>query len=629
MIKLNSLTLTGPKENFNVDFTYGLNFISGPMATGKSTILEMINYCFGSKSHKDYIEVRSKCTEAILDVTINSKNILIERILFDFRAPVKVYEWSDELNKHSNLFKLFSAVGLQDDNSLSQYLLAQLGWPPILVHGHPLSFRDVYKYCYVSQDQMGTENLLSENSGVQGVRRKPTLEFILEFLDNFTHELKEEKKQRENELTKFHLQRKAIIDFLEATKSLKGHEVTSKSQELENNILLLKEKITDLRSKGVVHEPESEKLELELQNDRKLILEIQGSLKENDNFLSKLKLLRNQYNSEYEKINFIIESHGVLEKIDFVNCPACMKPLNPTNEHTCYLCGDPLTELSIEELQAYKGEKRRLNNKTKQIAEFIGEKERKSRDSQSQLLTLIAKKNQISDKLVMLRKNYVSPILEELELLNQNYGQLVAERKSLNDLRRVTDEFSIISDEVSRKEHELSELRKRIINAESERKEKDYLLDELSKIFGYILEQFRFPKLSGAYIHPKSYLPYVRGSKYNQLGSGGASTLIHIAYMLSIAILSLKEGLAHPGLIIFDTIGKNLGASSSQEGDVEFKDELILRNVVDSMLEICRRYKNLQIIVTNNGAPLNLPKENLVIEFGGNEDSDLPYGLII
>lgn len=628
MIRINSISLKGPKGNYKVNFSSGLNFISGPMATGKSTILEMINYCFGSKSHKDYIEVRRNCTEAILDVNFGEKRILIERSLFDFRVPIKIFEWDEKNEKFSNLFKLFNVLGPKDENSLSNYLLAQLGWPVIKVHGQPLSYRDVFKYCYVSQEQMGTENLLGERSGVQGFKRKPTFEFILEFLNNFTHELKEEKKQREEELNKFHIQKKAILDFLEATNSLRGHEINLKSEKLKSNISFLADKITNLREKGVVNESKSEKLEFEFHNIRKLIIEFQDKIQENINFLSKLKLLRNQYNSELEKVNFIIASHGVLEKVDFIKCPACMAPITDTDDHICYLCGDPLTELSVDEIKAYNGEKLRLSRKATELAEFIEDKVNSEKELKYKLSMLISRKNQISDKLTLSRKNYVSPILEELELLNQEYGELVAELKSLDELRKISDEMNLVSEEVSRKEYELEELKKRIKASESERKEKDILLSELSRIFSYTLKSFEFPKLVNSYIDSKSYLPYVRGIRYNQLGSGGASTLIHLAYMLAITLISSREKLAHPGVLIFDTIGKNLGGSGQLE-DVDFKDELILKNIVKTMLDICSKYHNIQIIVTNNGYPANLPSENLVVQFGGDEDGKLQYGLIV
>ena len=47
------LTLIGYRKNYKVTFKKGLNLITGPISTGKSSILEFINYALGSKEHKD------------------------------------------------------------------------------------------------------------------------------------------------------------------------------------------------------------------------------------------------------------------------------------------------------------------------------------------------------------------------------------------------------------------------------------------------------------------------------------------------------------------------------------------------------------------------------------------------
>ena len=95
-IKIDSLTLIGSRKNYSVRFKDGFNLISGPTSTGKTSILEMIDYALGAKSHKSYIEIGNSCSQVELVLYIGKEKYLIRRQLFNFTAPVIVEDWSEE-----------------------------------------------------------------------------------------------------------------------------------------------------------------------------------------------------------------------------------------------------------------------------------------------------------------------------------------------------------------------------------------------------------------------------------------------------------------------------------------------------------------------------------------------------
>lgn len=74
-IRLVTLTLIGTRKNYTVKFRNGFNYISGHTSTGKTSILEMIDYALGSKGHKSYIEIGSTCSQVELVLFIGSENI--------------------------------------------------------------------------------------------------------------------------------------------------------------------------------------------------------------------------------------------------------------------------------------------------------------------------------------------------------------------------------------------------------------------------------------------------------------------------------------------------------------------------------------------------------------------------
>ena len=77
-IKLDSLTLIGTRKNYSVQFKDGFNLISGPTSTGKTSILEMVDYALGAKSHKSYIEIGNSCSQVELVLYIGDEISMLD-----------------------------------------------------------------------------------------------------------------------------------------------------------------------------------------------------------------------------------------------------------------------------------------------------------------------------------------------------------------------------------------------------------------------------------------------------------------------------------------------------------------------------------------------------------------------
>ena len=176
------------------------------------------------------------------------------------------------------------------------------------------------------------------------------------------------------------------------------------------------------------------------------------------------------------------------------------------------------------------------------------------------------------------------------------------------------EEYERLRKLMKSKEDDLASIRKNIQNLLEEQHDKAEIIKELTKVFNGFLMNFRFPKLDYGYIDEKSYLPYVRGLKYNDLGSLCGVTLIVIAYYLSIAKMTLDaEKFYHLNLLMIDSPRKNLGANATQE---EFRDEEIFNAIIRTLIQLGKEHeKDLQLIVVNNGYPEFLPKDDLIVEF--------------
>lgn len=212
-LRLDSLTLLGSRKNYVVSFKDGFNLISGPTSTGKTSILEMIDYALGAKSHKAYIEIGNSCSHVELVIDIGTERYQIRRQLFDFNAEVIVSDWNEEKQKFL-FYNRFEVDVPSNPNSLSAFLIEKLGLANLSIRGQAFSFRDIYKYCYLKQTEIDNEDILGEKIWEKNFKRKATFQIIYktynEAIEAYMKTL-EEKRAEEQELS---IRLAGIQDFL-------------------------------------------------------------------------------------------------------------------------------------------------------------------------------------------------------------------------------------------------------------------------------------------------------------------------------------------------------------------------------------------------------------------------------
>ena len=630
-IYIHSLTLKGYRKDYTVEFKSGLNFIAGPISTGKSSILEFINYLLGSKDHKEYQEVKSSCTDAELVISILNIKYKIVRPLFYFDRPLKVYTWIDSKQGFSDEFKIYEVSTPRNVNSISNFLLEKLEIPEITISNQAFSFRDLFKYCYVNQSNIDSENLLNEKNYTSDFKRKPTLEIILNSLNELLHQLKELKKQRKEDLYKFHERKNAIFDFLT---SVNIH--TSADQIIDERNALNKRKedviseLNSIKNNHKLKDDFTKSLEIQLSLYNEKIKKLNQNQQERIEYKTKLGLLRNQYSKELVKYDYLLIAQGKIQKIDFELCPQCNSEVKGAVYGKCSLCNNDIVELDNEEISALKLEQKRLKSKISELIDFIDSQDIEITQAFNEIESIIKKRAKSEEKLNNIQQVYISPFLSKIEELNREIGEIDKQIENIDSTNRVQLELGEIYNEIRIAELRYDDLVKKIKSLEEENIDFDSIISQLSKSFFNVLESFDFPKLNDAYIDNDNYLPYVRNIRYDKLGSGGAVTLITIAYFISIlkTCLDLKKTY-HPGILMLDTIGKNLGVSDNNPNEDEFRDHKIFRLMMKSLSEFAERNSDkIQLILINNNITDDIKPEDIIVRFDGDGTHGYKYGLI-
>ncbi|MGK3471730.1 AAA family ATPase [Klebsiella pneumoniae] len=91
-LRIERLILVGVRKNYIVKFEDGLNIIHGDSDTGKSSILEFINYLLGASKIELADEIISSVNYAALEVIINDSAYTIVRDIYKPQNFIEVYQ---------------------------------------------------------------------------------------------------------------------------------------------------------------------------------------------------------------------------------------------------------------------------------------------------------------------------------------------------------------------------------------------------------------------------------------------------------------------------------------------------------------------------------------------------------
>lgn len=627
-LKIESLVLLGTRKNYTVNFHDGFNLISGHTSTGKTSILEMIDYALGAQSHKSYIEIGNSCSHVELTIVIGDEKFRVRRELFNFKAPVVVEDWREDKNKFL-FYNRYEIDVPSNPKSLSAFLIEKLGLANLSISGQTFSFRDLFKYCYIKQTEIDNEDILGEKNWTKDFKRKATFEIIFNVYDNALEEYKRALEERKQEVHDLALQITGIQNFLKTVDIVDSEACKELEKSIRKEITELSAQLAEIKKgKGNISS-EAIALRRRIEEIKSQITDLEETHRDQEQYLKKLRLLYNQYLSEVDKKELAIQGYLTFNQYEFLSCPNCLRPIKRTeNAEVCCLCGSEKSDDTAETL-ILKNEISVLKRKANELLKFIEAEDRKYDAIIHEIHELRSALSEAEIELNHLSQGYIDPIMEQIEYINYEIGLKNRRLFELEKNSKMFREVERLSEVFKKKEESVELLKANIKALTANAVDKQTLMEQLSNTLYEILKAFEYPKLSTAYIDDKRYLPYVRGRKYNDIGSLAGVTLITMAYYMALLIVGSSKEYYHPNLLIIDSPRKNLGAQNTGEDDEEFKDEKIFNATIRHLYNTVESRKNdIQMIVVNNGYPDFLPHECVVAEFDAEELHGLPKGLI-
>lgn len=362
---------------YDETFHSGVNIIRGANGTGKSTIMDLLNYSLGSET-AEWTEEQAKCDWVITQLSVNNHTITLKRDITP-TGQEKILFFDGDMDKALSSIEGWHRYPMRrsnDVNSYSQHMFELLNMPRHKTDDDKnLTMHQILRLIYVDQ-LSATTKLLKEDSKYDNVTiRRAIGEYLLGIDSLEAFNLRQELIQANKQFEKVNAELNAIYRLFGNDASLIN------MQSLNNEIERVEDAIRELEAKRVIANSQTSE---ELSEDvTKRVNELRVLINESSDLISTLYAEKKELEAEIKETTHFLSSLeqrksalseakltlSVLGQVAFEYCPSCLEPVTPHVEGCCDLCKQPIKHESKD--YAYSQFLNELNFQIKESQKII------------------------------------------------------------------------------------------------------------------------------------------------------------------------------------------------------------------------------------------------------------------
>ncbi len=584
---IKNITATGSNAiPSSLDFTDGLNIVCGPSNTGKSYVLQCIDFMFGSGT-KPFDESTGFDTVRMVVETKEGQTVSLVRQLGKNVTQVVstvpeiengTYGGGQSKQKLSALW--LSLIGVDEEVKIvsNQYFNPNLLTWRTFLYSFLISEDDVFQKSSIIIKAGFYEKTSSLSALLYLISGKDFGQFVTQDTPEIKKARKKAKSDYINEkLSEFSERYGQIVDFMA---SLEGVDVEAQMQALIDRIAKTENSIAVASRKS-----------------RKLleqIYDVSAKLEESEFLQDRYKALETQYHSDLKRLQFIVDGEIKADgKIENTRCPFCDNDL-PEHEHTTY------REASEEEIKAVTA---KLNDLLEVVSEVAQDK--------IVLETRLSELRAEHDSVIALIKEELEPQANEMKVKLKEYRAVVEMRHEMGVLKALSDGMNADLGAIERDDE--SEMRYK----PREHFGSDFI-DKMSDYLTEMLEACNYEHFLTARFSIDTFDVVTNGKKKEFEGKGFRAFL-NTTLAFTLMRYLVKHGKYAPGMLVIDSPILSLKERGKEKATDSMKSSLF-RYLLNN-----QQYG--QVIIIENDIPeLNYGTAN-VIRFTMNE-SEGRYGFL-
>lgn len=644
-INISRLVLVGARKDYEVYFSKGVNIVYGDSATGKSSILECINYAFGSKKLDYDREIESAVDYVQLEVEFNGKPYVIRRNVFRPVDFIEVYA-ADLASMNAVFPKKYTPFFNADagpDGYYSDFLMDALNLPSVRMRQAPsradsimvrLSFRDLFKYCYLKQDDVGGKGLLGAGTVIE-TKNKETFKYIFNLLDTNVSDAQAALSALASEHAKLIEKYKLVSDFLRETEFDSEATLVDSDLELADQEVALRLQLNLLNKSMVADSDNYKTLRIALDDISTKIKYVEKQKNDAKTSVDRYVRLKNDYQNDISKLKSARHAKSVIGR--------------PEESFSCPVCDSSVSleiikqNFSITDEDRVAQEVNSLVRRIRELDDLVRFEKEKIVALERGLRELSADRDKARRLIDDEMSQMVTPYLSERDGIASELAKTEERRRRVFHLLKVRNQQKQILASVSDYAEKIERMEEKLSNLKAAAPSLATTLSSLGDFLGEYLRHVKVKDQRDVSISTRSFLPVFRGRDYRDITSGGLRTVLSIGHFLGLAKSAISSEINLPSFLMIDTVGKYLGKTQARYTETsgvedtmeELSDPQKYMNMYEYMFLLAESAEKngeiCQIILVDNDLPPDIQAKydtSVVAHFSKVGSDGLPRGLI-
>ena len=529
------LVLTGTGvADAEVRFCRGLNVITGPSDTGKTFILQCIDFLLGSRDTPEEIREASRYEVASLEIATFEECAIytLSRSLhggpFTLRHPDGTEKTLAE--RHSD----------ESDNSLSSFLLDMVGLTGKRIRKNvrgetqSLSFRNLAHLVVISEeDIIRARSPLLSGQFTTSTAEKSVFRLLLSGIDDSAIVASEERRiswarvNAKEEVLQYLVQR--VRDKLsELGIDASASEILSQQTRLDATY-------ADAESRfSRVGESVSE-IEVRRRNAWERLRQIESRIEVLRGLSERFALLHAQYSSDLQRLDAITEAGTSLSDFGVERCPVCgALPEHHDIEHR----SERVDPISVAEASAVEAMRiRSLMSDLDSTCREIFEEESTLTEERSAFQNNLSEWQSILEASLRPQVAELTDSLRRIHIERDRVFQALELYRQLDEMETMADGIDVSSPQVQEQSlHEISARDLENFAQEVERR----------------LRAWNFPSLDRVIFSEEDWDIVISGQRRASHGKG-VRAVTHAAFTTALFAYCTNQGIPHPGFVVMDS----------------------------------------------------------------------------
>lgn len=560
-LQIKSVNLDGTSSPHSWRFPKGVTVIVGDSGGGKTSLLNLIKYGLGGEAPIT-TTLAGAAKGVVIELQAGDRNLSLRRGFHSRKSVVSVSDGDRALGE-------FSTKNGQARPWISDLLLNALGIPSIRVpssrssKSHRLtsiSFQDVLAYCYLDQDAIDQETVNDKQSYGAGAKRPWTFELLFGIIDSEVAAFEEKREELSRETEDRQQQLISVERFVEAA------ELPADAAEIRERLTSLDSKERGLVERLAAVEREAQAAAAEQNTKRDAQDEAEEKVREAgaalaglERELSEVHRAGNQLQRDLDTAREGEAGKHVLEPLPYLVCPRCEQSLEGRQASSghCVVCQQSERDWEVTD----DSSERQLGEQLKETRALAAQIEDAVVEARQRFEGLRRAALDQLQAIATARDAATAPFRSAIIALQEELGALKGERRTLSAGLPIEQAVRTERQLIASSEPQIGELADQAQNRREELAPARARVEEVSSLFGEILNEFSLPWLKEAEVDAHTYLPLVNGLSLRKLSSGGMKTTTNVAYYLAVYVTGLRDReVLTPNFLMLDSIRKASGA---------------------------------------------------------------------